>query len=307
MVTHPIRRLQKALARKAKREEKSLAEALEELAREHAQRLTGPSSNTGPALVKVAAAISHLSAAADLGGRLELRFGPKAAEPEQFAAEIPDVVPVVAFDEAIRDLEERDPLGAHDLQRSGLEVEDTYGAVMGPDGRPFYAHAFSAAKAIDADMARRVRDRLAEGFRSGEATGSTVERLIHEWDWPAAYAETVVRTTYNTATTAGRFREAARVQGAGIPVGFKFQTAGDSNVRSGRPQDNGENHAALDGLVARADDPIWRRWSPPGGFNCRCVATPVIGDEVPEWFVTVPAGAAFAPGFGSRPDLRAYG
>jgi very-short-patch-repair endonuclease/predicted nucleic acid-binding Zn ribbon protein len=88
-----------------------------------------------------------------------------------------------------------------------------------------------------------------------------------------------VRTTYNTATTAGRFTEAKAVQDAGIPVGFRYSTAGDSDVRSGRPQDNGENHAALDGMVARADDPCWTRWSPPGGYNAVEAGALVMTDQ----------------------------
>jgi len=136
----------------------------------------------------------------------------------------------------------------------------------------------------------------------GTPTPTVIRELQERWDWPRAYAETVARTTFNQATTAGRFREAERVADAGIPTGFRFETAGDSNVRSGRPQDNGENHAALDGLVARTDDPVWLSWSPPLGFSCRCIVSPVVGDEVPEDFVSVPAGAAKAPGFGRRPD-----
>lgn len=293
----PIRRLQSALTREAKRAERDLGAALDALAAEHVSRLTGSSRPSG-SLERVAEALSRLSAAADLGGRLALRFASPAAAPEEFSS-LPDVVPVVAFDEAVRDLAERDPIGAAELQRLGLEVEDAYGAEAGPDGRPVYRHAFAAARAADEEVARAVRDRLVAGLSRGETTDEVAASISKTWDWPGSYSRNVARTTYNTATTAGRFREAARVQGSGIPVGFKFQTAGDSNVRPG--------HAALDGLVARADDPLWRSWSPPLGYQCRCIAQPVIGDEVPDGFVQVPSGASKDPGFGGRPDLRAYG
>lgn len=31
-----------------------------------------------------------------------------------------------------------------------------------------------------------------------------------------------------------------------------------------------ESHAAMDGHVAPVEDPIWQRWHPPAGHNCRC-------------------------------------
>lgn len=295
-VAGSIARLQRALTREAKLAQRDLEAALEALAAEHARRLTGP-SRSDVALNAAARSIARLSAAADLGGRLELRFGSPAAEPEEFAASVPDVVPVVAFDEAVRDLSERDPIGAAELRRAGLEVEDAYGAVETADG-PFYAHGFALARAADAEVAKRVRDRLVAGLSAGETTEEVAQDIAKTWDWPTSYARNVARTTYGTATSAGRFREAKRLEGI-VPVAFRFATAGDSNVRPG--------HAALDGIVARSDDPFWRSWTPPLGWQCRCVAVVVIGDEVPDSFVTVPAGASKDPGFGTRGDLRAYG
>ena len=32
-------------------------------------------------------------------------------------------------------------------------------------------------------------------------------------------------------------------------------------------------HAAMHGFVARYDDPIWKSWYPPNGYNCRCRVT----------------------------------
>lgn len=324
-----IERLQSALKAEAKQAQQDVAAALEALARSHALRITGPHGSTehALALAALAEALSRLQAAADLSGRLEVRFpSSKAPVPEQFASssdpysrtyartlgkrgevslarELPaavfgervvaDSVPVVVFAEAVRDLEERNPVGAAELKRAGLEVEDVYGALQTPEGL-YYPHGFALARAADVEVAAAVRERLIAGMSRGTPTPEVVEELTTTWEWPRAYAETVVRTNFNTATTAGRFLEAERVNASGIHVGLRFETAGDSNVRAG--------HKALDGLVARVDDPVWDRWSPPGGFNCRCVAVPVIGDDVPISFVAVPTGAVFAPGFGRRPS-----
>lgn len=305
--TPALRRLARALRREARSAARDLEDAFDDLARSFVRRSAGEddvASGYDAASTKVAALLSRIAAASDLAGRLDLRWGTKAPEPEQFADDVPDMVPAVEFEAAIRDLLERDPFGAAELERAGLEVEDVYGGVSDGTGRTFYPHGFAAARAIEAEVARKVRDRIAAAMALGTPTGSTAAILAEEWTWPRAYAEVVTRNAVNTASTAGRFKEAERVRAAGIPVGFRYRTAGDVDVRRGRPQDHGENHAALDGLVARTDDPIWRRFSPPGGMNCRCVLEPVIGDEVPDHFVTAPPGARFAPGFGSRPDLR---
>ena len=306
--TPALQRLARALNAEARRAAKDVTRALEDLAKpSYGLALHVWKDAHERALRDLSQALTRLSSASDLAGRLDMRFGASAPEPEAFAAEVPDIVPSVEFEAAWRDLLERDPFGADELARAGREVADLYSGV--PDGRGgvFYPHGFALALAADREVAQRVRDRLAASIALGTPTQETARILAEEWTWPRAYAETVTRTTVNTATTAGRFVEAQRVAAAGIPVGFRFECVMDSNLRQGRPQDNGENHRALHGLVARQDDPIWRRFSPPGGYACRCSLSPVIGDEVPSAFVTVPAGAAFAPGFGTRADLRRYG
>lgn len=315
-MSRALEKLQAALANEAKRASKSVKEALETLGRIHAERLTGGiyrSDNQDQARQKLASALSRLKASSDLSARLALRFPSVKAPlgPESFAARpediIPDFVIPVVFEEAVRDLEERDIYGADALKRAGLEVEDVYGGVTDPrTGALYFRHGFAAAQAADLEVAAKVKERLVAGLAEGKPTAEVVEELQEDWSWPQSYAATVVRTNYATAQTAGRFREATRLQDSGIAFGFRFDAVSDADVRRGRPQDHGENHLALDGLVARVDDPIWRRFSPPGGFGCRCTISPVVGEDVPEKFVQVPAGAAFAPGFGSRPDIQGY-
>jgi SPP1 gp7 family putative phage head morphogenesis protein len=208
----------------------------------------------------------------------------------------------VAFEDALRDLEARDPFGAAELARMGLDVDAVYGFTE-VDGEWVSPHGFALARAADALVAQRVRDKLVEGLRSGTPQEDVARSVSRTWDWPASYARTVVRTNVATAESAGRFREAQRVQEqTGNRVGFRVETAGDSDVRSGRAKDHGENHAAMDGFVARVDDPVWRTHTPPYSWMCRCLCVPVFGDEVPERFQRPPAAARFAPGFGGRAD-----
>jgi SPP1 gp7 family putative phage head morphogenesis protein len=43
---------------------------------------------------------------------------------------------------------------------------------------------------------------------------------------------------------------------------LKYRTAGDGRVRP--------EHASLDGIVKKVDDPFWDKYMPPNGWNCRC-------------------------------------
>jgi len=306
-----VSRLQAVLKREARSSAREVERCLAALAGIHARQLTGtgPLERTDAVTRELSRALSMLGALADLSGRLDVRFPDRGApiEAEAFASrgnEIPEIVPRVAFVEAIQDLQSRDPFGAEELERFGLAVEDAYAPFREPSGELFYPHSFSAARALDEEVATRVRDRIAQGMAEGHSTPAIVADLSSTWDWPKSYASTVTRAAVATATTAGRFVEGERVAAAGIPVGFVYMATRDSNVRRGRPEDHGENHLALDGLRARVDDPVWDSFSPPLGFGCRCSLSPIVGSEVPEGFVSVPNAARAAPGFGHRPDRQ---
>lgn len=52
---------------------------------------------------------------------------------------------------------------------------------------------------------------------------------------------------------------------------LKYVTAGDERVR--------EEHRGLDGTIKRKDDPFWRTWYPPNGWNCRCDVIELVSSE----------------------------
>lgn len=52
---------------------------------------------------------------------------------------------------------------------------------------------------------------------------------------------------------------------------LKYVTAGDERVR--------EEHRGLDGTIKRKDDPFWRTWYPPNGWNCRCDVIELVGSD----------------------------
>lgn len=255
--------------------------------------------------------LASIRAAADLVGRAGVwldRAGPK---PVAFAALDPilcyqanpltGAVPRVLPLEAVADLVSRIP----ELAQSAEEVRAVYNR----------GHGFALARSASELLTERVQAALVRAFVAGTPLTETVDLVQALGDWPAAYAEVVVRTNLTTAHAAGRFREAAKLQELGLVAALRYRTMGDAEVRRGREVDRGENHAAMDGFVAALDDPVWDGLAPPLGYNCRCVVTPVDeGDLTPAQRVVVqsrraarPAGAVPHAGFGRRPDLQVYG
>ena len=71
---------------------------------------------------------------------------------------------------------------------------------------------------------------------------------------------TVYRTNIQGSYARGRCEQQARAIKA-FPW-FMYDAINDSRTRPA--------HAAMDGFVARYDDPVWDTWTPPCGYNCRC-------------------------------------
>jgi SPP1 gp7 family putative phage head morphogenesis protein len=123
-----------------------------------------------------------------------------------------------------------------------------------------------AAVAIVQDL---VDEALTEGwtlkaFRDGldaaaEAGGIRAVNPFH--------ARTVFETNIQTAYNAGRYEmyHAPEVVEA-FPL-FEYHTVGDARVRA--------EHAAMNGFIAKRDDPTWETWWPPNGYNCRCTVTAI--------------------------------
>lgn len=86
------------------------------------------------------------------------------------------------------------------------------------------------------------------------------------------------------------------------PIGFRYHANHDDSVRRGRPEDKGENHLAMDGISAPADDMVWSSFTPPLGFGCRCSLEPQWGGHwTPDALAVAHLrGAAAAPGFGGK-------
>jgi len=83
----------------------------------------------------------------------------------------------------------------------------------------------------------------------------TVRKRLTPWR-----LDTIYRTNLQSAYQAGRYRQ--MLENAPNRPWWMYDAVNDSRTRP--------SHAAMDGRVYRFDHPIWKRWYPPVGYNCRC-------------------------------------
>ena len=142
-------------------------------------------------------------------------------------------------------------------ERGVVLPETFYGELQGAAR----SRAFTVSTIESLEQMQLILDDLNAAIATGQtfaewrkSAGDLVDTLT------AAHREVVFRTAVQTAYSVGhtiRQREAA----ASRPF-LMWDAINDNRTR--------ETHAAMDNHIAPINDPIWRKWSPPAGFNCRC-------------------------------------
>ncbi len=173
----------------------------------------------------------------------------------------------VEFTEATEDILTRDPR----IARTAEAVAAQYNGAT---------HGFALAKSAEIQVTEAVRDYITKALREGTALPSAEQIIKGMGDWTRSYAETVFRTNLSTAYTQGRMRQAFSAELDEFIPAFQRTQVGDSDTR--------ENHDFT--LVAYKTDPIWRDYSTPGGYNCRCVMQMV--DRFQASRMSIPARAS---------------
>lgn len=129
--------------------------------------------------------------------------------------------------------------------------------------------AFTATRLASDGLIRRARELLRQSLEQGSTLRDFARELAAEElslgvtqsdPW---YVETVYRTNIASSYGAGRYRQIRSPAVMAARPFVEYRSSRDDRVRA--------NHAALDGLVFRQDDPAWPQYAPPNGFNCRCV------------------------------------
>lgn len=156
---------------------------------------------------------------------------------------------VVGFDEAIAAAESR-----------GVVLPDIYyGRLQGIER----AYSFSIAGIAKLDQLQQAIDSLTRATHEGMSFEQWKEQALKAEDvlaLPRHRLDNIFRTNIQGAYARGK---CVHIEENRDTRPFLMYSA--INDHRTRPA-----HAAMSGHVAHVDDPIWRQWTPPCGYRCRC-------------------------------------
>ncbi|MBM4394370.1 MAG: minor capsid protein [Deltaproteobacteria bacterium] len=124
--------------------------------------------------------------------------------------------------------------------------------------------AFAVSGIAKMDVVTDVFAALQKAIASGTTLDEfkkSIRSVIEERGWTGRAAwrvDNIFRTNVLTAYNVGKYSQQKR---AGVAY-LQYDAVGDVRTRP--------LHAAMDGRVFRANDPIWDKWYPPNGYRCRC-------------------------------------
>jgi len=145
----------------------------------------------------------------------------------------------------------------------GVVLPDVYYGLLTGVARQL---AFSIAGIAAYDQLQAVRDSLARAMATGQSfrewkKGVAVEAL----GLPAHRIENIWRTNLQGNYMRGRWEQFVR--NADRRPYLIYNAINDTRVRP--------SHLAMDGIIRRWDDPLWRVWSPPAGYRSIIPSQPV--------------------------------
>lgn len=128
----------------------------------------------------------------------------------------------------------------------------------------------SASDAINSELEKTLQKLIKEGAHVRQAKIELAAKFDQLGLRPASRGqfETIFRTQTQISYAAGKYNAEREYPLVAEKLwGYKYVTTGDDRVRP--------THAALEGVTLPKDDPFWRRFYPPNGWNCRCQAIPL--------------------------------
>jgi SPP1 gp7 family putative phage head morphogenesis protein len=159
--------------------------------------------------------------------------------------------------------------------------------------------AFTVAKAARLDVLQDIRLELQRALDDGEtlaefrrnlepmlkAKGWWGEKILGGGELAPETArlgspwrlELIYRQNMQTAYNAGRWQQ--QMENEDDRPYLQYVAVMDSRTR--------RSHAAMNGLVFRADDPVWNTFYPPNGFGCRCSVRALSERNIQERGLTV--------------------
>lgn len=192
---------------------------------------------------------------------------PARAEILRFADEpTQTILPRVGFAEALQDMVDRTPVTIRSAaERTAQAISQLYseGGVV--------AFAKSADEAVTEKVQAVIAQAIGTGQTEIDAAGHMTAAVeeVRELTalWSESYARMVFRTNVNSAVTQGRRMQAQDPDIKAVTPAFQFVTAGPSVSAGG---DTRDNHAAMNKVIMRVDNPLWDTYASPLGYSCRC-------------------------------------
>jgi SPP1 gp7 family putative phage head morphogenesis protein len=143
--------------------------------------------------------------------------------------------------------------------------DEYYGAI----GAASRNRSFSVAGLAQLDALQAVHKSLIDALASGKTQREWAKALLADptaaqmLAMPAHRLDNIFRTNLQT----GYMRGIARQQESPASIKrrpfFQYDAINDSRTRP--------SHMAMDNFIAPADDGIWKIWTPPSGYRCRCI------------------------------------
>jgi SPP1 gp7 family putative phage head morphogenesis protein len=130
--------------------------------------------------------------------------------------------------------------------------------------------AFSIAGISAVDQLQLVLDELNSALAEGKTFVEWKRDLAKkQFLLPPHRLDNIFRTNIQSAYAAGRWEQQKR--NLKTRPFLMYDAINDDRVRP--------SHLAMDGFIAKWDDPAWKRWYPPCGYRCRCSTTALTEEQ----------------------------
>lgn len=149
--------------------------------------------------------------------------------------------------------------------------------------------AFTVAGYTNIEVLQIFLDELVKSAENGETKEQFREKMNtflvdHGYEGMSKRKSDIVfRQNIQTAFQVGHYQSMTEPTTKKLRPYWKYMTAGDGEVR--------DAHAAMEGKVFSADDPIWDVWYPPNGFCCRCTVVSLSKAQVERMGIVVETAA----------------
>lgn len=167
-------------------------------------------------------------------------------------------------------LVQADRLGTDSVPATLEHAEAVWGA-----GKPFReqldffkAKSFTIACVARDDVVAMVKDELEKAMKGKSDIREFRKNLDHIFRQAGLNLlhphriDTIYRTNMQQAFSAARYLQMTKPHILKARPFWKYVAVKDGSTRPA--------HKAMDGRVFHHDNPVWRVWYPPNGFNCRC-------------------------------------